>query len=64
MAASAKTISSTNTSTARTARAHKGWVADGQLEPWSTVFEGFELAPAAFVSLLAGNTLGTTVVQW
>ena len=41
-----------------------GWVAEGRLKPWATVYEGFEAAPGAFVDMLAGRTAGTTVVRW
>ena len=38
------------------------WVADGSLKPKVTEFHGLEEAPQAFVELLAGRTVGTTVV--
>lgn len=40
-----------------------GWVADGSLRPLVTDYEGLEAAPQAFVDLLAGDTVGTTVVR-
>lgn len=40
-----------------------GWVADGRLRPHVTSYEGLEAAPQAFVDLLAGATVGTTVVR-
>jgi hypothetical protein len=39
------------------------WIEGGQLTPRTTEFEGLEQAPAAFVELLAGGTLGTTIVR-
>ncbi len=39
-----------------------GWVADGSLKPLVTTYDGLEAAPQAFVDLLAGATVGTTVV--
>lgn len=46
------------------ARADLGqWVADGSLQPLVTSYEGLDAAPSAFVDLLAGTTVGTTVVQ-
>ena len=38
------------------------WVDDGSLKPKVTEFHGLEEAPQAFVELLAGRTVGTTVV--
>ncbi len=47
-----------------TARAElAGWVADGRLRPQVTEYEGLDAAPQAFVDLLAGATVGTTVVR-
>ncbi len=40
-----------------------GWVADGRLKPLVTDYDGLEAAPQAFVDLLAGETVGTTVVR-
>jgi NADPH-dependent curcumin reductase CurA len=40
-----------------------GWVADGSLKPLVTTYDGLESAPQAFVDLLAGATVGTTVVN-
>ncbi len=40
-----------------------GWVADGRLKPQVTAYDGLESAPQAFVDLLAGATVGTTVVR-
>jgi len=39
------------------------WIADGRLKPRVTTFDGLESAPQAFVELLAGTTVGTTVVN-
>jgi NADPH-dependent curcumin reductase CurA len=39
-----------------------GWIDDGRLRPRVTRYEGLESAPQAFVDLLAGTTVGTTVV--
>jgi NADPH-dependent curcumin reductase CurA len=41
-----------------------GWVREGKLKTWETVYDGFEAAPGAFVDLLAGVTSGTTIVRW
>jgi len=47
-----------------TARAElAGWVADGRLNPQVTSYDGLDTAPQAFVDLLAGATVGTTVVR-
>ncbi|MCP3988609.1 MAG: NADP-dependent oxidoreductase [Actinomycetia bacterium] len=40
-----------------------GWVNDGRLKPRVTTYEGLEAAPQAFVDLLSGTTVGTTVVN-
>lgn len=46
------------------ARAELGaMVADGRLTPLVTDYDGLESAPQAFVDLLAGDTVGTTVVR-
>lgn len=39
------------------------WLAAGQLRPLATEFEGLESAGQAFVELLAGRTVGTTIVR-
>jgi NADPH-dependent curcumin reductase CurA len=39
------------------------WIDGGQLVPRVTEFAGLERAPQAFVDLLAGNTVGTTIVR-
>lgn len=39
------------------------WIDEGQLRPRITTFEGLERAGEAFVELLAGGTVGTTVVR-
>jgi NADPH-dependent curcumin reductase CurA len=39
------------------------WIDEGELRPKVTAFEGLEAAPAAFVALLAGGTVGTTIVR-
>ncbi|MGH1494157.1 MAG: NADP-dependent oxidoreductase [Acidimicrobiales bacterium] len=40
-----------------------GWIEAGLLTPRATVYEGLESAPEAFVDLLAGETIGTTIVE-
>ncbi len=40
-----------------------GWIDRGELVPRVTQFEGLESAPAAFVNLLNGDTIGTTIVR-
>lgn len=40
-----------------------GWVARGELKPRVSEYQGLERAPQAFVDLLAGRTIGTTVVR-
>ena len=40
-----------------------GWVADGRLNSLVTDYDGLDAAPQAFVDLLAGATVGTTVVR-
>ena len=39
------------------------WIHDGALTPRVTTYRGLEAAPQAFVDLLAGTTVGTTVVE-
>ena len=39
------------------------WIADGTLRPRITAFDGLEQAPQAFVELLNGRTVGTTIVN-
>ena len=39
------------------------WIAAGEIKPRVTEFAGLEAAPAAFVALLAGETVGTTIVR-
>jgi NADPH-dependent curcumin reductase CurA len=39
------------------------WIESGQLVPRVTEFDGLEEAGAAFVELLAGRTVGTTIVR-
>jgi NADPH-dependent curcumin reductase CurA len=39
------------------------WVADGTLKPKVTEFQGLEAGPEAFIALLSGATVGTTVVR-
>lgn len=48
-------------SEARSAMA--AWLASGQLRAQTSEYRGLERAPEAFVDLLAGRTLGTTVVH-
>ena len=40
-----------------------GWITGGALVPRVTGYDGLESAPQAFVDLLAGDTVGTTVVR-
>jgi NADPH-dependent curcumin reductase CurA len=40
-----------------------GWILRGELKPRVTEFQGLESAPRAFVDLLAGATIGTTIVR-
>jgi len=40
-----------------------GWIQSGQLVPRATEFKGLEQAPTAFIELLAGGTVGTTIVR-
>ena len=39
------------------------WIESGELVPKTTEFQGLESAPGAFVELLAGGTVGTTIVR-
>ncbi len=39
------------------------WIAEGSLKPKVTAFHGLDQAPQAFVELLAGRTVGTTVIS-
>ena len=39
------------------------WVSEGKLRPWTTTYNGLEQAPQAFVDLLHGATVGTTIVR-
>jgi len=39
------------------------WVKQGKIVPKSTEFQGLESAPEAFVALLSGATVGTTIVN-
>jgi len=39
------------------------WIERGELIPRVTQFQGLESAPAAFVNLLNGDTIGTTIVR-
>jgi NADPH-dependent curcumin reductase CurA len=39
------------------------WIASGDLKTKTTDFQGLESAPEAFVALLAGATVGTTIVR-
>lgn len=46
------------------ARAELGaWIAAGELHPRVTEFKGLEAAPAAFIALLGGDTVGTTIIR-
>src|SRR4051794_24477701 len=40
-----------------------GWVEGGELVPRVTEFDGLDQAPQAFVELLGGGTIGTTIVR-
>jgi len=40
-----------------------GWIESGRLRPRVTEFDGLERAPDAFVELLGGGTIGTTIVR-
>jgi NADPH-dependent curcumin reductase CurA len=40
-----------------------GWIASGELRPRVTEFDGLAAAPGAFVDLLGGDTIGTTIVR-
>ena len=39
------------------------WVERGELVPRVTEYQGLESAPKAFVELLHGDTVGTTIVR-
>ena len=41
----------------------RSWIDDGRLKPRITEFGGLENTPAAFIELLDGSTLGTTIVR-
>jgi len=41
----------------------RAWMDAGQLRPENTEYQGLEQAPQAFVDLLAGVTIGTTIVR-
>ena len=41
----------------------RAWIADGSLRPKTTEFDGLAEAPQAFVELLNGRTVGTTIVN-
>jgi NADPH-dependent curcumin reductase CurA len=40
-----------------------GWINSGQLRPWITSYDGLDAAPRAFIDLLGGVTVGTTIVR-
>ena len=40
-----------------------GWLADGRLRYRETVVDGLERAPAALARMLAGDTIGKTLVR-
>jgi NADPH-dependent curcumin reductase CurA len=44
-------------------RAMSSWIASGDIKTRTTDFQGLESAPEAFVALLAGATIGTTIVR-
>jgi NADPH-dependent curcumin reductase CurA len=39
------------------------WIERGELVPRVTEYAGLESAPAAFIHLLRGDTVGTTIVR-
>lgn len=39
------------------------WANSGQLRPWITDYDGLDAAPRAFIDLLNGVTVGTTIVR-
>ena len=39
------------------------WIAEGRLQPRSVDYHGLDAAPRAFVDLLRGETVGTTIVR-
>ena len=41
----------------------RAWMDEGRLEPECTEYQGLEQAPQAFVDLLGGVTVGTTIVR-
>jgi NADPH-dependent curcumin reductase CurA len=43
--------------------AMSAWIARGELVPRVTEFQGLGAAPTAFVNLLGGDTIGTTIVR-
>ena len=40
-----------------------GWIARGELKPRVTEFQGLETAPQAFIELLGGANIGTTIIR-
>lgn len=40
-----------------------GWIRAGELSPKTTAYDGLDAAPQAFIDLLGGATVGTTVVR-
>lgn len=40
-----------------------GWIERGELKPCVTEFDGLDAAPGAFVGLLGGGNVGTTIVR-
>ncbi len=40
-----------------------GWIERGELTPRVTEFQGLESAPGAFIHLLGGETIGTTIIR-
>lgn len=40
-----------------------GWIARGELKPRVTEFQGLEKAPQAFIELLGGANIGTTIIR-
>ena len=41
----------------------RAWIDSGELRPRVTEFQGLERAPEAFIALLGGGTVGTTIVR-
>jgi NADPH-dependent curcumin reductase CurA len=48
---------------AEAAAALEAWALDGSLKLDETIYEGVEAAPAAFIDLMSGRTIGKTLVK-